>query len=65
MPKKRRGGYVFQRHKTDHAPPHVHIYKDSKFVAKWDTQNWRLMDGAIKSRKILSYLSELINAGEL
>ncbi|MCF7802463.1 MAG: DUF4160 domain-containing protein [Candidatus Marinimicrobia bacterium] len=29
----------------DHNPPHVHVYKDGKFIVKWDTENWQAMKG--------------------
>lgn len=36
MGKIRRGGYVFVTWKGDHAPRHVHVYRDGKLVVKWD-----------------------------
>ncbi len=34
MGKVRRGGYVFVTWKGDHAPRHVHVYRDGKLVVK-------------------------------
>ncbi len=45
MGKIRRGGYIFVTWIGDHAPRHVHVYKDGNFVVKWDLENHRLMKG--------------------
>jgi len=50
MPKIRRGGYVFLVWKGDHSPRHVHVYKDSKFVVKWDLDNRLPMKGRAPAR---------------
>jgi hypothetical protein len=64
MGKVRRGGYVFITYKGDHDPPHVHIYRDGKLIAKWNLQDWVPMRGEA-SRKILKILEELVKKGEL
>ena len=58
MGKIRRGGYVFFTWKGDHAPRHVHVYRDGKFVLKWDLENNRKMKGKA-TRKILDLIDEL------
>lgn len=45
MGKVRRGNYVFLTWKGDHSPRHVHVYRDSKLVVKWDLENSLPPDG--------------------
>ena len=58
MGKIRRGGYVFFTWKGDHAPRHVHVYRNGKFVIKWDLENNREMKGKA-TRKVLDLIDEL------
>ncbi len=62
MGKIKRGGYVFVTWIGDHAPRHVHVYKDGKFVGKWDLENSRVMKGRV-SREVLKHLAALISEG--
>ncbi len=55
---------MFITYKGDHDPPHVHIYRDGKLIAKWNLQDWVPMRGEA-SRKILKILEELVKKGEL
>ncbi len=64
MGKIRRGGYVFITYKGDHDPPHVHVYRDGKLVAKWNLEAWVLMRGSV-NRKLLELLAELVKEDEL
>ena len=64
MSKIRRGGYVFLTWKGDHAPRHVHIYRDGNLIVKWDLENARPMRGRI-SRAILERIAELESEGLL
>ncbi len=64
MGKKRRGNYIFVDWVGDHAPRHVHVYKDSKLIVKWDLENNAVMEGQISNR-ILKLIQELIDEGEL
>ena len=64
MPKIRRGGYVFLVWKGDHSPRHVHVYKDSKFVVKWDLDNWLPMKGRAPAR-VLRLIRRLEEEGLL
>jgi len=50
MPKLKRGGYVFLAWKGDHSPRHVHVYKDSTLVVKWDLESSREMVGSADRR---------------
>ena len=45
MGKIRRGGFVFLTWTGDHAPRHVHVYRDGKFVLKWDLESKAAMKG--------------------
>lgn len=64
MSKKRRGNYIFLTWVSDHTPRHVHVYRDSKFIVKWDLENEQVMQGNI-TKKILQFIEELDNEGEL
>jgi hypothetical protein len=62
--KIRRGNYVFIACKGDHGPRHVHVYKDSKLVVKWDLE----ADVAMKGRptaRVLALIDALKNEGAL
>jgi hypothetical protein len=62
--KVRRGGYVLLTWKGDHSPRHGHVYRDSKFIVKWDLENWLPMRGQ-PTRRILELLRELEREGLL
>ena len=64
MAKIRRGGYVFVTWSGDYSPRHVHVYKDGKFIAKWDLDNWKVMKGKV-TRRILQLIRELQSEGLL
>lgn len=64
MKKVRRGGYIFLTWKGDHSPRHVHVYRDGKFVLKWDLENRKPMGGG-GSQKVIKLLSELESEGIL
>lgn len=64
MGKKRRGNYVFPTWKGDHAPRHVHVYKNARLIVKWDLENSVVMEGRL-NRNIMKYINELIDEGEL
>lgn len=34
MPQWKAGGYLIRQYATDHDPPHVHVYRDRKLIAK-------------------------------
>jgi hypothetical protein len=54
MGKIRRGGYVFLTWKGDHAPRPVHVYRNGRFVVKWDLESWQPMKGRASARVPLS-----------
>jgi len=62
MSKIHRGNYVFITWKGDHSPRHVHVYREGKFVVKWDLDNWRAMKGRT-SKKILELIQQLQSEG--
>lgn len=64
MTKIRRGNFVFLVWVGDHSPRHVHVYRDRKFVVKWDLQNWQPMRGKATAR-VLKYVDELVREGLL
>ena len=59
-----RGGFVFLTWTGDHAPRHVHVYCDGKFVLKWDLENKTAMKGKA-SRRLLRIIAELEQEGQL
>ena len=62
--KIRRGNYVFLTWIGDHSPRHVHVYRNSKLVVKWDLENWQPMKGKA-SRKLLQLIAVLNEEGVL
>ena len=64
MGKIKRGGYVFVTWIGDHSPRHVHVYKDGRFILKWDLDNSRVMKGRV-SRAALKHLAALVSEGLL
>jgi Domain of unknown function (DUF4160) len=64
MGKLRRGGYIFVWWKGDHAPRHVHVYRDGKLVVKWDLDNDKVMKGNA-SRRVIELIKELDSEGLL
>lgn len=64
MGKVRRGGYVFVTWKGDHAPRHVHVYRDGVLVVKWDLDDKQPMVGKA-SRRVRALIDKLDNEGAL
>lgn len=64
LSKIRRGGYLFVTWIGDHAPRHVHVYRDRKEVMKFDLENFHVMSGK-SEKKIISLIHRLINEGLL
>ena len=48
----------------DHSPRHVHVYRDTKLVVKWDLDHWQAMKGKASSH-IVRILEELVEEGKL
>ncbi len=42
----------------DHTPRHVHVYKDGRFVVKWDLEHEQVMEGRM-TRRIRALIREL------
>ena len=64
MGRTARGGYIFVSWKSDHAPRHVHVYRDGTLIVKWDLENHKAMKGAA-SAKVLRLIGELETEGRL
>jgi len=62
--KIRRGNYLFVGWIGDHAPRHVHVYRDGRLVVKWDLDNWLPMSGKADKR-LQRLLTELKEEGRL
>lgn len=48
----------------DHAPRHVHVYRDSQLVVKWDLDNGQAMEGAA-TRAVRKLIDALVEEGLL
>ncbi len=64
MARVRRGGYIFLTWVGDHSPRHVHVYRDSKLIVKWDLENKMPMLGEA-NRRVLNLIAELESEGLL
>lgn len=64
MPRIKRGGFIFVSWKGDHTPRHVHVYRDSVLVVKWDLENGIAMVGRASAR-ILRLIAQLEAEGSL
>ena len=64
VPKIRRGNFVFLAWVGDHAPRHVHVYRDGKLIVKWDLENWKAMKGAASAR-VETLIRDLVDRGKL
>lgn len=64
MSRFRRGGFVFVTFVGDHAPRHVHVYRDGRLVVKWDVEHGEAMEGAA-SRTVRRLIEELVGEGKL
>jgi len=64
MTKIRRGGFIFIAWASDHAPRHVHVYKEGRVVLRWDLENRRPITGS-PSRGLLELIRILENEGLL
>jgi hypothetical protein len=64
MGKIRRGNFVFVYWIGDHSPRHVHVYRDTKLVVKWDLDNGSAMQGRA-SAQIKRLIRELEAEGKL
>lgn len=64
MGKIRCGGFVFLSLRGDHAPRHVHVYRDGRLVVKWNLEDERPMKGRA-TKRILKLIRELQREGRL
>ena len=59
MGRIKRGGYLIEWWMGDHQPKHVHIYRDSKEVAKVRLPEMIVLTGQL-NKKLIKILEELI-----
>ncbi len=52
------GGYIFEPYAGDHPPYHVHIYRGTRYIGRFDIENQRAMDVNLPAQ-VLKYLEEL------
>ena len=64
MGRIRRGGYLIDWWIGDHAPKHVHVYRDGRLVAKVEVPGLLVLTGTM-NRRVRKILDELIREGEL
>ena len=66
MGKVRRGGFVFVSWVGDHrgGARHVHVFRDSDLVLKWDLDNEKAIEGK-PTRRLLGLIDELRKEGRL
>jgi len=64
MGKIRFGGYIFVTWIGDHGPRHVHVFRDARFVAKWDLDNGVDLEGET-TRRIRRLILRLQREGRL
>ena len=64
MSRAGRGGFIFVTFVGDHAPRHVHGYRDSRLVVKWDLDHNQPMEGAA-TRAVLKLIERLVEEGKL
>ena len=55
---------MFVAWKGDHTPRHVYVYRDWKFIVKWDLENRKAMKGKAP-RKVVELIEELESEGQL
>ena len=64
MTRIRRGGYVFVTWIGDHAPLHVHVFRDGRLILKWNLEKNLPMEGRASAR-LLALIRELRQEGRL
>ena len=55
---------MFVTWKVDHTPRHVHVYRNGKFIVKWDLENRKAVKGKAP-RKVVELIEELESEGQL
>ena len=59
MGRVRRGGYLIEWWIGDHAPKHVHVYRDGHLIAKVEIPGMLILDGKV-NRKLKNIITQLI-----
>ncbi len=55
---------MFVTWKGNHTPRHVHVYRDGKFIVKWDLESRKAMKGKAP-HKVVEIIKELESEGRL
>lgn len=64
MTKVRFKGYIFVTWEGDHAPRHVHVFKDSRLVLKWNLEAKAVISGKA-TRALVRMIEQLESEGRL
>ncbi len=64
MGRVRRGGYIIDWWIGDHAPKHVHVYRNGVFVAKVEIPGMLTLSGKV-SRRLEKILRTLVEEGRI
>ena len=64
MGRIRRGGYIFVTWKGDHGPWHVHVFRDSRLILRFNLEAMVPIDGEVTAR-ILKIIRTLMKEGLL
>ncbi len=48
MSEKKIGGFIFRIYLNDHRPYHVHVFRGSKEIGRFDIENQKSMDKGFK-----------------
>ena len=55
---RKAGGFIFRSYIGDHSPLHVHIFKGSEFIGRWDIEHQRPMDDFALTRDLRNALRQ-------
>ena len=64
MTKIRRRNFVFVTWIGDHAPSHVHVYRDGQLIVKWDLEHSLPIEGRA-NRRLQRLIRSLVKEGLL
>ena len=64
MGREKREGYIIEWWMGDHAPKHVHVYKNGKEIAKVVVPDMRVLTGKL-NRKLRKIIEELLREGKI
>ena len=64
MGREKRGGYIIEWWIGDHKPKHIHVYKNSKEIAKVVVPSMRILTGRM-NKKLRKIIGELLKEGKI